>query len=346
MTRSTRSRATIVALALAFACAPASRAGQQDQGIPPPPPEPDAQQQPAPPPGQGDDQVNIGTDLVTVPFNATDKKGRPITDLKKEDIQVLEDEKAQDIFSFERQTEAPLTISLLIDTSGSQEATIGIEREASLRFFERVLRPDRDLGSVITFSKDVTLEQDLTNSLRSLDQALARARVTPSSGFGRGGTAPTNPQAGGTSLYDSVFLASNDVLRREAGRRVIILVTDGVDTTSSYNKAEAIERATRSEVIIYCIGIGDPEYDGVATGVLDNLSKETGGRTFTPRGLDDLDKAFAEIQDDLRQQYVISYSPANAAHDGAFRRIEVKGQGEARKDLRFRYRRGYYAQKS
>ncbi len=319
-------------------CAPGAR-GQQ--GIPPPPPEPDAVKSQEQNPDQ---QVQLGAELVNVPFNVTDKKGHPITDLRKEEVQILEDDKPQEIFSFERQTEAPLTISLLIDTSGSQEATIGIEREASLRFFEKVLRPDRDLGSVLTFSKDVTLEQDLTNEVRLLDQALSRARVDPTSAFGRGGTAPTNPTAGGTSLYDAVFLASNDVLRREAGRRVIILVTDGVDTTSSYNKEAAIERATRSEVIVYCVAIGDPSY-GVSRGTLDSISKDTGGRTFQPRGLSDLDKAFDEIQNDLRQQYIVSYAPQNVAHDGSFRRIEVRSLDEARKDLRYRYRRGYYAPK-
>jgi VWFA-related protein len=331
--------AAAAALALALGGAPASRAAQQGVPPPPPPPEPEMKQQP---PAQTEDQVNLGAELVNVPFNVTDKKGHPITDLRKEDVQVLEDDKAQEIFSFERQLESPLTIALLIDTSGSQEATIGIEREASSRFFQKVLRPDRDLGSVVTFSKDVTLEQDLTNSLGSLDQALSRARVTPSSAFGRGGTAPTNPMAGGTSLYDAVYLASNDVLRREAGRRVIILVTDGVDTTSSYDKAAAIERATRSEVIVYCIAIGDPDY-GVSRGTLDSISKETGGRTFEPRRMEDLDKAFDEIQNDLRQQYIVSYAPSNLQHDGAFRRIEVRGLGDTRKDLKFRYRRGYYA---
>lgn len=338
-----RRRAVAAALSLVFAGIVTLRAGAQ-QGIPPPPPPPEPGIHQTPP-EKADDQVSLGTELVNVPFNVTDKKGHPITDLRKEDVQVLEDDKGQEIFSFERQLETPLTISLLIDTSGSQEATIGIERDASYRFFEKVLRPDRDLGSVLTFSKDVTLEQDLTNSLSSLDQALARARVTPSSAFGRGGTAPTNPMAGGTSMFDAVFLASNDVLRREAGRRVIILVTDGVDTTSSYTKAAAIERATRSEVIVYCIAIGDPNAGGLAIGVLESLSKETGGRTFAPRRIEDLDKAFEEIQNDLRQQYVVSYAPSNVARDGAFRRIEVKSPGEAGKDLRFRYRRGYYAPK-
>src|SRR5262249_40129508 len=151
-------------------------------------------------------------------------------------------------------------------------------------------------------------------STGALDQALDRARVTPSSAFGRGGTAPTNPMAGGTSLYDAVYLASSEVLRREAGRRAIILRTDGGDTTSQADQPAAIAQALHYEVIIYCLAIGDPNY-GVSKGTLDKFSDQTGGRTFEPRSDSDLDRDFDEIQNDLRQQYVVSYSPSNAAHD-------------------------------
>ena len=336
-------RIGILALAIAFAIAPASRA-QQGPPPPPPPPEP-ITEPPAPSQGPGDEPVQLGTELVTVPFNVTDKKGKHITDVHREEVQVLEDGKPQEVFSFERLLETPLTIALLIDISGSQETTIGIERLAAQRFFSKVVRPDRDLAAVLTFAKEVVLEQPLTSNIGSLDRALDRARVSPQSSFGRGGTAPTNPLAGGTSLFDAVYLASDDVLRREAGRRVIILLTDGADTTSTYSKEAAIEHAWRSEVIIYSIGIGDPGMQPIVTGVLDKLTKETGGRTFEPRSNEDLDKAFDEIQNDLRQQYVVSYTPTNTARDATFRKIEVRLAGDTRKDLRLRYRRGYYAPK-
>lgn len=297
---------------------------------------------------QGDKQeepVQLGTELVNVPFNVTDKKNKQITDVSRDEVQVLEDGKPQEIFSFERKLESPLTIALLIDTSGSQELTIGAEREAAVRFFEKVLRADKDLACVVSFAKEVTLEQTLTANLGSLDKALDRVRVSPSSGFGRGGTAPTNPLAGGTSMFDAVYLASDDILRAEAGRRVIILVTDGEDTTSEYNSAAAVERAWRSEVIIYCVGIGDPSMQRVNSGALDKLSKETGGRSFEPHSVEDLDKAFAEIENDLRQQYIVSYSPSNTNRDGTFRKIEIRLAGEQRKDLRVRFRRGYFAPK-
>jgi Ca-activated chloride channel homolog len=301
-------------------------------------------QQPAPPAEaqEPDEPVEIGAELVTVPFSISDKKNTLIIDVKKEEVQILEDGKAQEIFSFERLTETPITIALLVDVSGSLVEGLPFERDAATRFFQKVLRPDKDLASVLTFSKEVTLEQQLTSNVEALSKGIARARVSPQV-YIPGGPPPINPQAGGTSLYDAVYLASNEVLRREAGRRVIILLTDGYDTTSSYKLEEAIERTWRSEVLIYAIAIGSPAYGGVNKGLLDKLCKETGGRAFEPRGYTDLDRAFDEIQADLRTQYVLSYSPTNGAADGTFRKIEVKLVGEARKNARVRSRRGYYA---
>ncbi len=290
-----------------------------------------------PPAAQDEEPVQLGTQLVTVPFNVTDKKNRLITDIQQSQLEVLEDGKPQEIFSFERESNAALTICLLIDTSGSQQETIGAERAAAYRFFEKVLQPGRDLAAVLTFAHRVTVEQELTSNLPALSRALDRARVVPSAAYSGAGSPPLNPKAGGTSLWDAVYLAADDVLRREAGRRVIVVITDGFDTTSTYNLQAAIERAWRSEVIVYCIGIG------VATspGGLEKLAKETGGRYFEPRGQADLDEAFAAIQEDLRQVFSLAYSPANTAKDGTFRRIEVRLR--ERKDLRVRHRRGYYA---
>jgi Ca-activated chloride channel homolog len=303
-----------------------------------------AGQTPAAPPQaqEPDDDVQLGTELVTVPFSIADKKNKLIIDVKREEVQILEDGKSQEIFSFERLTETPITIALLVDVSGSLIEGLPFERDAATRFFQKVLRPDKDLASVLTFAKEVTLEQQLTSNVEALSKGISRARVTPQV-YIPGGPPPINPRAGGTSLYDAVYLASNEVLRREAGRRVIILLTDGFDTTSSYKLDEAIERTWRSEVLIYAIGVGSPAYGGVNKGLLDKLCKETGGRAFEPRGYTDLDRAFDEIQADLRTQYVLSYTPSNGAADGSFRKIEVKLVGEARKDARVRSRRGYYA---
>lgn len=293
--------------------------------------------------GEQDDQVvKLGTQLVTVPFNVTDKKNRYINDLSKEDIEVLEDSKAQEVFSFERQTDLPITIAMLIDISGSQEWTLPEERAAGQRFFRRVLRPKKDLAAVVTFEHEAVLVQDLTSDLEKLHRALDDVRLPAQSvTMGRrGGTPPINNSGvGSTAMFDSIYSVSSDLLRREAGRRVIILVTDGADTSSSVKMREAIERTWRSEIIVYSIGIGGPM--GVDSGALKKIASETGGRAFFPRNEEDLDKAYAQIDEDLRSQYILAYTPANSAKDGSFRTIQVKVKNHG--DLTVRHRRGYFA---
>jgi len=298
--------------------------------------------------GAQDDQVlKIGTQLVTVPFNVTDKTNRYINELGKDDIEVLEDNKPQQVFSFERQTGLAITIAMLIDISGSEEYSLPMEKAAGRRFFERVLRPNKDLGAVVTFEGDATLIQGLTSNVEKLQRGLDEIRIAvpTASVRGVGGTPPINgdSRAGSTAIWDAVYSVSTDLLRREAGRRVIILITDGEDTSSTIKIREAIERTWRSEVIVYAIGIGDPAF-GVDSGVLKKITAETGGRAFFPRSEEDLDKAFAQIDEDLRSQYVLAYTPSNGAKDGSFRTIQLRVK--TRKDLTVRHRRGYFAPKS
>ncbi|HEX9135579.1 MAG TPA: VWA domain-containing protein, partial [Nitrospirota bacterium] len=293
---------------------------------------------------QDEQTIKLGTQLVTVPFNVTDKKNRYINDLSKDDIEILEDNKEQQIFSFERQTDLPITIAMLIDISGSQEFTLPEERAAGQRFFRRVLRPKKDLAAVVTFEHDSVLVQDLTSDADKLYRALDDVRLPAQSATmgRRGGTPPINNSGvGSTAMFDSIYSVSSDLLRREAGRRVIILVTDGEDTSSSVKMREAIERTWRSEIIVYSIGIGGPM--GVDSGTLKKIAAETGGRAFFPRNEGDLDTAFAQIDEDLRSQYILAYTPANAAKDGSFRTIQVKVKNHG--DLTVRHRRGYFAPK-
>jgi VWFA-related protein len=161
---------------------------------------------------------------------------------------------------------------------------------------------------------------------------------------GQVGTTPpiNNSGVGSTALYDSIYSVSSDLLRREAGRRVIILVTDGADTSSSVKMRDAIERTWRSEIIVYSIGIGGPM--GVDSGTLKKIAAETGGRAFFPRTPQDLDTAYAQIDEDLRSQYITAYTPANSARDGSFRTIQVRVKNQ--KDLNVRFRRGYFAPKA
>jgi Ca-activated chloride channel family protein len=290
---------------------------------------------------QEDQVVRLGTQLVTVPFNVTDKKNRYINDLSKDDVEVFEDSKGQEVFSFERQTDLPITIAMLIDISGSQEFTLPEEKSAGQRFFRRVLRPKKDMGAVVTFEHESVLVQDLTSDVEKLFRALDDVRLPAQSAtMRRGGTPPINNSGvGSTAMFDSIYSVSSDLLRREAGRRVIILVTDGADTSSSVKMKEAIERTWRSEIIVYSVGIGGPM--GVDQGTLKKIAAETGGRAFFPRNEDDLDKAYAQIDEDLRSQYILAYSPANAAKDGSFRTIQVKIKNHT--DLTVRHRRGYFA---
>jgi len=299
---------------------------------------------PAPEEGKQDDQVvRLGTQLVTVPFNVTDKKNRYINDLAKEDIEILEDNKPQQVFSFERQTDLPITIAMLIDISGSQQYTLGEEISAGKTFFRKVLRPKKDLAAVVTFEHESVLEQNLTSDVDKLMRALDGVRIPAESvSMRRGGTPPINNSGvGSTALYDSVYSVSSDLLRREAGRRVIILVTDGEDTSSSIKLRDAIERTWRSEIIVYSVGIGGPM--GVDQGTLKKIAAETGGRAFFPRNERDLDEAYAQIDEDLRSQYILAYTPTNGARDGSFRTIQVKVKNHT--DLTVRFRRGYFAPK-
>ncbi|HSQ19999.1 MAG TPA: VWA domain-containing protein [Blastocatellia bacterium] len=293
---------------------------------------------------QDEQTIKLGTQLVTVPFNVTDKKNRYINDLSKEDLEILEDNKDQQIFSFERQTDLPITIAMLIDISGSQEFTLPEERAAGQRFFRHVLRPKKDLAAVVTFEHESVLVQDLTSDVDKLYRALDDVRLPAQSATmgRRGGTPPINNSGvGSTAMFDSIYSVSSDLLRREAGRRVIILVTDGEDTSSSIKMREAIERTWRSEIIVYSIGIGGPM--GVDSGTLKKIAAETGGRAFFPRNEGDLDTAFAQIDEDLRSQYILAYTPANGARDGSFRTIQVKVRNHG--DLTVRHRRGYFAPK-
>ncbi|MCS6886042.1 MAG: VWA domain-containing protein [Acidobacteriota bacterium] len=298
------------------------------------------------------DVLRLDTELVSVPFSVVDKRNRYITDLKQEDIAVYEDGKQQEIFSFTKETDLPLTFAILLDISGSQELTLPAQKEAAYRFLEKVLKPDRDLAAIITFRKDVEMVQGLTSNLKQLKQVLDS--VTFNAGVGS--IASTPPWGGvsyaGTSLYDAIYVTTDELLEKEAGRRVIIVLTDGRDTTSSYSRQKAIERAWRAEVIIYAIGIrGMGRYGGqiftedIDQKTLQKITEETGGRLFIPKDESDYDVAFAQIEEDLRQQYIVSYAPTNDAKDGSFRSIAVKIINKNAKDLRVLHRKGYFAKK-
>lgn len=281
-------------------------------------------------------EVNVVNVLATV----KDSKGRLITDLSRDDFTVYEDGQRQEIRYFSRETALPLTLGLLVDTSVSQERVLGLEQEAASIFLSRVLR-SQDLAFVISFDVNVDLLHDFTNQISALDYAIRRTRINAPS---RTGPVARGPR--GTRLYDAVYLAANEKLKSEVGRKAIILLTDGEDAGSQLRLADAVEAAQRSDTIIYAIAIIDREFyffGGAGfsgDSVLRKIAEETGGRVFVVDRARDVDRAFAQIAEELRSQYSLGYTPTNVKHDGGFRKLKIK---LGRDGLRVQARHGYYA---
>jgi VWFA-related protein len=304
---------------------------------------------------QDDEVVRVETDLTNILFTASDKQKRFITSLKQEDIRVTEDGQSQEIFTFARQTDLPLSLAIVIDTSISEERTLPSEKAAAASFVDAVIRPAKDEAAVITFTGESTLEQGLTGSVARVRRALDRVEFVPPSGYiGGGQTAGTPPisdqsqrLAGSTAIWDAVWITSDEVLSQTSDktRRAIILLTDGEDTSSQKKLDEAIDKALKVDAVVYAIGIGDEYYGGVNKGVLKKVSERTGGRAFFPEDEADLRAAFAQIQDELRSQYLVAYSPTNKNRDGSFRKVQIEVVNpELRKqNLRLTYRQGYFA---
>ncbi len=274
-----------------------------------------------------DPQATIRTEvaLVNVVFSALDRNNRILPGLVADDFQVFEDRQPQKIEFFSeigKGSEVPLTIALLIDTSGSVKTKLGFEVETASEFFKGVLRKNKDLALIIQFDSDVNLVQDFTDDLNKLNQALDSLTAGNS-----------------TSLYDAIYLAVEDKLKIETGRKVIVVITDGEDTASKLKKEVAIESAQKGDVLIYGIGVrGD---FGVNFGVLKKFAEETGGLFFSPRSkLTEIQEAFRAIGEDLKSQYSLAYSSTNPKKDGTFRSIEIRPKQPG---VRIRARKGYYA---
>jgi VWFA-related protein len=290
--------------------------------------------------------IRLGTQLVNVLFSVTDKQNRYVNDLIANDVRVLEDGKPQEIFTFKRESDLPLTMAILVDVSNSVVPILPELTDAGARFVNSIMRPDKDKAAVIEFDGDATLVGDLTSSAAMLRRSFAAIVRNAPPPWDRRNPPPiiTGSRKGGTSIFDSVIAACEDLLAGKGGRKTIILFTDGYDTTSFADRAEAIEEALHSEVVLYAIGIGDSYADGVDRKALERLCEPTGGRAFVPKYVEELDQAFEQLEQELRQQYLVAYEPANMAADGKFRKIEVRISN--RKDIRVRHRRGYYAPKT
>lgn len=293
----------------------------------------------------------VDVNVVNVFFNVKDKHGLLISSLAKDQFEIYEDGKLQTIKYFSAESNQPLTLGMLIDSSVSQERVLPIEKEVGAAFLRDVLR-EKDLAFVIGFDVNVDLLQDFTNDPRDLRAGMNRARINGGGGGGGlpglgGGPIPiSNPK--GTLLYDAVYLASNEKLASEVGRKAMILLTDGEDQGSRLKIRDAIEAAQRADAMVYVLLIADRGfYGGMGySGDRDmkKLCQETGGRVIEVGNKQDkLRQAFDQVSAELRSQYSIGYTPTNNKRDGTYRKVEVKIKGG---DYRVQARAGYYAPSS
>jgi VWFA-related protein len=328
-------RVLAVALLLMFAASrpsPSQNAGKQTQSKQAETPDQDA-------------VIKVDVDLVNILATVRSKNGALLGNLNKEDFRIFEDAKEQTVKYFTRETDLPLTIGLLVDVSGSQERLIETEKRAAYQFFSQVLRK-KDLAFLISFGADAELLQDSTGSPKLLQDGLNQLRLSVPVGGVTPGPVPTARQAAGTILYDAIYLAADERMKGEVGRKAIVVITDGVDTGSRKSRDQAIEAAQRADAIIYSIYYVDYQQYGYygggggGEGELKKMSNETGGRVFHIDRKNTLEDAFREIQEEMRSQYSIGYAPTNTKKDGSFRKIEIR---TSNKDNKVQTRRGYYA---
>jgi VWFA-related protein len=275
----------------------------------------------------GEITIPVTVNEVNVVFTVTDRHNHYVQDLVKGDFKVVDDQQPVDLIrSFRRETDLPLQIGLLIDASNSIRDRFKFEQESAIEFLNETIRHRHDQAFVIGFDDKPELTQDFTDNMEFLSH----------------GVRMLHP-GGGTALYDAIYYASRDKLlkssRTDSVRRAIILVTDGMDDASHVTREEAIEMALRADVIVYTISTNFPD-GGPGDKVLQRISDATGGRSYEPFQLSDVANAFAQIQEDLRSQYALSYHPPQFAHDGRYRTIEILAN---RRGLKVRSRSGYYA---
>lgn len=302
-----------------------------------------AQQQQIPESGH---TLKAQTNLVDVFVTARGKHNDIVTDLTKDDFKVYEDGVEQKVAYFDLEKNLPLTLGILIDTSGSMQNILDAEQDTASRFIHDIMRKT-DEAMVIGFDFDVNLLADMTEDTGILERAIRHTRIDAvAAGVGiTPGTVPAG-RNGGTDLYDAVYLACHDELANQTGRKAIILLTDAEDTGSKLSLDDAIESAQRTNTVIHVLRLADePFYFGMGMGysgasVARDMASQTGGREIEVRSEKSLDKAFDEITEELRSQYVIGYYPTNTKRDGTFRKIKVETE---RQGVHLLARKGYYA---
>lgn len=338
-------------LAVLLVALPLFAVGAQGQLVPSPdaPPVSTAPPPPADEPSMGTLRLNVN--LVDLFFTVKNKSGELIPHLSKDDCSVSEDKVPQTLKNFSAETHLPLTLGILLDTSGSQYDVLPLEQQAGGQFLERVLK-SKDQAFLVSFDVNVDLLQDFTNSARMLERAMNKAQINTAGGNGSsgipglgGGTIPVHGTPKGTLLYDAIYQASYDKMAQQNGRKAMIILTDGDDQGSDHKIQEAVAAAQKSNTIIYIILIADPGFYGgfgySGYSAAKKLSEESGGRLINVGSNGKkLDAAFQQIEEELRTEYLASYTPINAKQDGTFRRISVQCKGD---DMKVQVRKGYYA---
>ena len=314
-----------------------------------------AQQTPAPasPPAQKSDDEPVETlkvriNVVQLFFNVKDKHGSLIPNLTKDDFEIQEDGTPQTVKYFAAESNLPLTLGILIDSSGSQRNVIDMEKEVGGAFLRQILT-EKDESFVISFDITVDLLQDFTRDVHRLQAALNKAKVNvdyTSGGIpGMGGGPVPTQNAPGTLLYDAVYLSAHDMLSKEVGRKAMILLTDGQDEGSRLKIHDAIEAAQKADSIVYVLLCADRGFYGgfggySGEGEMKKLTEQTGGRVINVGNkFDKLKEAFDQIAAELRSQYNIGYTPSNAKLDGSYRKLEIK----CKQNYKIQARAGYYA---
>ena len=278
-------------------------------------------------PDKTQENLVVNVELINVLFTVTDRKGKLVTDLEKSDLKLYEDNKTQTITNFSRETDLPLTIALVVDTSTSIRDRFKFEQEAAIDFLYRTLRPKKDRAFLITFDSAIELVQDYTDNPEILSRAIRQIRP-----------------GGGTKMLDAIYLTCQEKLKSETGRKILILISDGDDNLSLETLVSVLEIAQKSDVTIFAISTNSSGFFGLTAPKADRnlkrLAEETGGRAFFPFKAEDLSSSFQDIGAELRSQYSLAYRSSNVARDGSFRSIKIETE---RKNLKVKSRKGYYA---
>jgi Ca-activated chloride channel family protein len=281
------------------------------------------------PTGINDQTYHVNVDLINIYCTVFNKETKSfVTNLPQDAFTILEDGQKQEIKNFSRESNLPLTLALLVDTSQSVAPKLKFEQEAATSFFYALLK-ERDRGMLIGFDSSVTLVQDLTSDTNKLEKKIRSLQA-----------------AGNTALYDAIVRTCDEKLIRETGRKAIVILSDGSDSASNETYERAAQMALDANVTIFAISINRGGYFGVGGDtragdkVLENFASSTGGTALWPFQVEDLDSAFRDISQELRSQYSIGYISSNTKRDGSYRKIEVK---IAEKGVKLNYRKGYYA---